>query len=158
MLYMCPSQDASELQLALGMSKEEGSRLKDEILTWRKKACLYKMRLASAAEAMQVGQENQRILEQHVVLLTDEREQLLQCNRMLQDQLQGATSLCRGEHRLKIVQQVGYIRRAFKAFACVACPHRHQLSHPCAWRVGPPFGGKHRFWERGSTHPPALAS
>ncbi|KXZ44096.1 hypothetical protein GPECTOR_74g710 [Gonium pectorale] len=80
------AEDVAKRDLQLAVAKEQGSKLKQEILAWRKKAVLYKMKLASAEESAQLTQASLSTSERIVADLTEDREALLQCNRVLQEQ------------------------------------------------------------------------
>ncbi|PNH07224.1 hypothetical protein TSOC_006327 [Tetrabaena socialis] len=99
------AQELASRDMDLALAKEEGSKLKQEMAAWRKKAILAKLRLASAEDSAQLVQTELSTSKDIIGTLTDAREEVLQCNKALQEQVEFLTGLCRGQHRSKVQQQ-----------------------------------------------------
>ncbi len=99
-------QKLAEYHMALEAADTEVSRLKQESLEWRKRAALYKLKLASKEEAVVQRQENISVLEGLLQACVGEREELLHRCSQLQQQLQQWSAVCQSQHRARVQEQV----------------------------------------------------
>lgn len=98
--------------MELAAAREESSKVKQENLAWRKKAVLYKMRLASAEETVQMVQSNLEVNTGVVKGLIEEREQLLLDKQTLRAQVEALAAMVQGKHRETVAQKVSLGGRA----------------------------------------------
>ncbi|GFR39884.1 hypothetical protein Agub_g388, partial [Astrephomene gubernaculifera] len=107
-IALLQKQHAEELlkrDTELEGAREEGTKLKNEILAWRKKAVMYKIKWAGAVDGLQLSQAQLTSTERTARKIAEEREVLLRGCKELQDQVQVLTALCQGQHRAKVQQQ-----------------------------------------------------